>query len=141
MLDLTSAWFVNPSILRLGTGLALGVGIGIAIWGALVEQTGGRAVAETAFGVALGMFVAFPVWIAVGRWIRPWATFGFFRQLAFGTVLGIAFIALLSLASSVLTGRIGPESGILTGLLFPLILGIWNAALLGIGLGIGSAKS
>ncbi len=132
---------MSPSTLRLGTGLALGTGIGIALWGALVEQSGGRTVAETAFGVAIAMFVAFPVWVAVGRWIRPWATSGFFRQLAFGTVLGIAFIALLSLATSVLTGRIGPESGILAGLLFPFLLGVWNAALLGIGMGIGSAKS
>ena len=117
-----------------GTGLTLGLGSGLALWGILVEQEQLASVLPTSLGVSVGMLVGFPAWAQIGKRLHAFARTRFWRWLIVGIGLGVVFGGATWLLTAILTGRLG-EGGPLSGLRVPFVLGLWNAVLVGVGYG------
>ena len=125
---------MTRSIIVLGTALALGSGAGLILWGLVVDGEEASPVLHTGLGVAVGMFVGFPVWAVVGQRLRSVVRPRFASWLLLGVGLGFAFGGVTLLLWALLTGRLGEDAGI-ASFRFPVVVGLWNAVLLGIGSG------
>ena len=124
-----------PRTFCLSGGFGAGAGLGILADSAVYGELDWRGAALYALGVAAGVLIGFPVWRRAGRRLGSWFDRRTRNAILLGLAAGIALVLALWAWWSVQSLPAPGAAPWLPDAVAAMVLGLWNAFLLGIGWG------